>query len=258
MTAVEDKIAHSDSWANGLVLSLFPGIGLLDQAFEEEGFCVVRGPDLLWGGQVKRFHIQAGWFSGIIGGPPCQEHTTLAQINRDRGVASRHGDQNPEFDRLIEEGRPDWFVRENAPRSAPAAPRGYHVHSQMLRDVWCGGETTRLRRICFGSAGAHQLIIPTLALHRPDAERAVTGDARMASVSARARERRKGRSGADKQLPLEEMLRLQGLPEDFFGADCPFTTKAKRQMIGNGVPLPMGRAVARAVKAALQQNREAA
>jgi DNA (cytosine-5)-methyltransferase 1 len=31
---------------SGLVLSLFPGIGLLDMAFEEEGFCVVRGPDL--------------------------------------------------------------------------------------------------------------------------------------------------------------------------------------------------------------------
>jgi len=29
-----------------LVLSLFPGIGLLDMAFEQEGFCVVRGPDL--------------------------------------------------------------------------------------------------------------------------------------------------------------------------------------------------------------------
>ena len=38
-----------------LVLSLFPGIGLLDSAFEEEGFCVVRGPDLLWGGDVGRF-----------------------------------------------------------------------------------------------------------------------------------------------------------------------------------------------------------
>jgi len=30
-----------------LVLSLFPGIGLLDMAFEQEGFCVVRGPDML-------------------------------------------------------------------------------------------------------------------------------------------------------------------------------------------------------------------
>lgn len=30
---------------SGLVLSLFPGIGLLDMAFEEEGFCVVRDPE---------------------------------------------------------------------------------------------------------------------------------------------------------------------------------------------------------------------
>jgi DNA (cytosine-5)-methyltransferase 1 len=55
-----------------LVLSLFPGIGLLDMAFEQEGFCVVRGPDLLWGGDVKRFHPPAGKFDGVIGGPPCQ------------------------------------------------------------------------------------------------------------------------------------------------------------------------------------------
>lgn len=37
-----------------LVLSLFPGIGLLDLAFEEQGYCVVRGPDLLWGGNIER------------------------------------------------------------------------------------------------------------------------------------------------------------------------------------------------------------
>ena len=36
-----------------LVLSVFPGIGLLDMAFELEGFCVVRGPDLLWGGERR-------------------------------------------------------------------------------------------------------------------------------------------------------------------------------------------------------------
>jgi len=48
-----------------LVLSLFPGIGLLDMAFEEEGFCVVRGPDLLWGGDVRRFHPPAGRVDGV-------------------------------------------------------------------------------------------------------------------------------------------------------------------------------------------------
>src|SRR6476659_2456796 len=55
-----------------LVLSLFPGIGLLDMAFESEGFCVVRGPDLLWGGDVRSFHVPYGRFDGVIGGPPCQ------------------------------------------------------------------------------------------------------------------------------------------------------------------------------------------
>ena len=52
---------------NELVLSLFPGIGLLDQAFEEQGFCVVRGPDLLWGGDIKQFHPPAGKFDGVNG-----------------------------------------------------------------------------------------------------------------------------------------------------------------------------------------------
>jgi len=50
-----------------LVLSLFPGIGLLDMAFELEGFTVVRGPDLLWGGDVRRFHPPPGRFDGVIG-----------------------------------------------------------------------------------------------------------------------------------------------------------------------------------------------
>jgi hypothetical protein len=50
---------------SGLVLSLFPGIGLLDMAFEEEGFCVVRGPDLLWGGDIKNFHPPRGKFNGV-------------------------------------------------------------------------------------------------------------------------------------------------------------------------------------------------
>ncbi len=56
----------------GVVLSLFPGIGLMDRGFEAAGFAVVRGPDLLWGGDVRRFHAAAGRFDGVIGGSPCQ------------------------------------------------------------------------------------------------------------------------------------------------------------------------------------------
>lgn len=50
-----------------LVLSLFPGIGLLDMAFEQEGFCIVRGPDILWGGDIHSFAAPAGKFNGLIG-----------------------------------------------------------------------------------------------------------------------------------------------------------------------------------------------
>jgi DNA-binding XRE family transcriptional regulator len=60
-----------------LILSLFPGIGLLDKAFEEEGYCVVRGPDPLWGGDVRNFHPPAGRFDGIIGGPQPMKPKTL-------------------------------------------------------------------------------------------------------------------------------------------------------------------------------------
>src|SRR6266852_4876882 len=66
---------------SGFVLSLFPGIGLLDMAFEEEGFCVVRGPDLLWGGDIRRFHPPAGKFDGVIGGPPCQMFSRMRHLN---------------------------------------------------------------------------------------------------------------------------------------------------------------------------------
>lgn len=50
------------------MLSVFPGIDLLGRAFESEGFCVVRGLDLLWGGDVRTFHPPRGVFWGMIGG----------------------------------------------------------------------------------------------------------------------------------------------------------------------------------------------
>lgn len=46
---------------------------------------------------------------------------------------------------------------------------------------------------------------------------------------------------------VEESLRLQGLPEDFFDKKSPFTVAGQQLMIGNGVPLPMGRALAKAI-----------
>jgi DNA (cytosine-5)-methyltransferase 1 len=53
------------------------------------------------------------------------------------------------------------------------------------------------------------------------------------------------------------MLPAQGLPPDFL-EDAPFTLEGKIRVVGNGVPLPMGRAVAEAVKRALSADARAA
>jgi site-specific DNA-cytosine methylase len=50
---------------------------------------------------------------------------------------------------------------------------------------------------------------------------------------------------------VSEMLELQGFPLDLLD-DAPFTMSAKRQIVANGVPLPMGRAIAKAVRQALE------
>lgn len=285
---------------SGLVLSLFPGIGLLDMAFEEEGFCVVRGPDLLWGGDIRKFHPPAGKFDGVIGGPPCQAFSQLRHIVEANGFSTAPN-LIPEFERCVEAARPDWFLMENVPAAPEPEVTGYWVFSQMVRDVWVGGMTQRLRRFTWGNLFHKPLNIETLALHpegegtvvaghglapgqrdrarkfqietlalhqtEEDAEFAVTCDPRkrpVALLSGMRPKKPKESGGKTSSLnrggnvmELSEACRLQGLPEDFL-ADAPFTVHGKRKVIGNGVPLPMGRAVARAVKAALQQKEHAA
>lgn len=120
-----------------LVLSLFPGIGLLDMAFEEAGFCVVRGPDLLWGGDVHRFHPPAGRFDGVIGGPPCQAFSRLRHMNPKAG--QKHGNLIPEYERVVAEAAPGWFLMENVSDAPVPHVEGYRVDTVPVRDVWVGG-----------------------------------------------------------------------------------------------------------------------
>jgi len=246
-----------------LVLSLFPGIGLLDRAFELEGFCVVRGPDLLWGGDIKRFHPPAGVFDGVIGGPPCQLWSQLRHIQPNAG--KKHGNLIPEFERCVREASPSWFVMENV-RDAPIPHvDGFEVSACLIRDVWVGGETMRLRRISFGTPNGRALPIEQLALHRPDPEvSALAGGGdrlQPVAIGGSGKPKRYGNSGKRTALgrggrivqDLPKRLRLQGLPEDFL-ADAPFTARGKAAAIGNGVPLPMGRAIAKAVRRALEEQ----
>lgn len=239
-----------------LVLSLFPGIGLLDMAFEEEGFCVVRGPDLLWGGDVRRFHPPAGRFDGVIGGPPCQAFSRLRHIVEANGYQTAPN-LIPEYERIVAEADPLWFLMENVPDAPVPDVRGFTVTSELTRDVWCGGITDRLRRFSFGHRFGYHVRpfqIETQALHWPNPARAVTCDTRQVPVAIGGSGKRKGLGGAllrsGKAEGVETMLELQGLPPEFFG-DAPFTSSGKKKMIGNGVPLPMGRAVAKAVSKAI-------
>lgn len=236
-----------------LVLSLFPGIGLLDMAFEEEGFCVVRGPDLLWGGDIRRFHPPAGRFDGVIGGPPCQLYSQMRHINPLCG--QKHGDLIPEYERVVSEARPTWFLMENVKAAPAPVVAGYDVTQVMLRDDWVGGDTMRLRRFSYGGPG--RFTVSGEALHTASPLPAVTS-AHEAVPVAMMQDGNGGHRlkpsialhGGRGTRDFSNMVRDQGLPEGFLG-DCPLTTTGKRQMIGNGVPLPMGRAVAKAVKRAL-------
>ena len=310
-----------------VVLSLFPGIGLLDRAFEEEGFCVVRGPDKLWGGDVKRFHPPAGVFAGVIGGPPCQSFSKLVNLIRAQGHEPRFGNLIPEFERVVAEAVPAWFLMENVPDAPVPAINGYQVHTQRLNNRWVpdgngyGGEQHRLRVFSFGSRDGRKLEVGTVALEAALRHETVVSDGRpgrrarntkgkgptvtrdrvvprsarqyagpaptvtsnvggkgkgaqgrairqrsgpaetvTATVGPRARERMAapgtvtssdgGRSKRMWRYTVAEALELQGLPPDFLD-DAPFTVEGKLKVIANGVPLALGRAVARAVRQAL-------
>lgn len=214
MTELSDK----------LVLSIFPGVGLLDMAFEEAGFCIVRGPDLLWGGDIRRFRPPAGVFWGVIGGPPCQEFSGLF-----RGEPTGYSEAMlKEYVRVVSQAQPEWWLMENVARVPDIDVPGYVTQRLDINQAWyC--DVSRLRHIQFGSKSGRLLDIP---------RRPVTGDYKPAALASDNRS-------------FDEVKRLQGLPPDF---DLPgFLVAEKIRAVGNGVPLTMGRALAAAVTQAYAQ-----
>lgn len=211
---------------NGLVLSIFPGIDLLGRAFEEQGYCVVRGPDLLWGGDIRTFHPPSGVFEGVIGGPPCKGDSNLAHLNGNAGVSLWD-----EAVRVIERAGPRWWVLE-AVRRYPAP------YALTLSPRWLGEPQSRRR--LFHSNLDLGLYVLTEALEPVEYAYAV-----------RAANRASGKGTVRRGMASyswEDMKRLQGLPEAF---DLPLLTmRGKEESVGNGVPMAMGRAVAKAVREA--------
>jgi DNA (cytosine-5)-methyltransferase 1 len=241
-----------------LVLSIFPGIDLLGRAFEEvfgADICLVRGPDPIFGGDIRGWHVPSGVFWGIVGGPPCQDFSALSAINRHLGRVPRFGNLIPEFERVVDEARPDWFLMENVERAPKPSINGYQVSDLVLDNRWLGEEQSRRRRFSFGSADGRELVIDGLVVLENIAyEPAVVsttgyllgnGGAYLKSKAAVAR------CTASRKRPVERLCELQGVDRGFF-QDSPFTVGGKRKAIANAVPMEMGRALARAIKRAME------
>jgi len=226
-----------------LVLSLFPGIGMLDHAFELEGFTVVRGPDPLWGGDIRTFNPPSGRFDGVIGGPPCQAFSRLRHMVEANGY-SLAPNLIPEFERVVREAGPRWWVMENV--SAAPEPELNGCHSFELDNHWLGATAQRRRRRWSSNLPIH---VQVPALVPLESEPAVCASSLAVTPVAMGPNGKRKTTAQGERRTVADSCRLQGLPEDFLD-ESPFTQTGKQKVIGNGVPIPMGRAIARAVRQA--------
>lgn len=205
-----------------LILSLFPGIGLLDRGFEAEGFCVVRGPDLIWGGDVCNFRAPEGHFNGVIGGSPCQDFSKLRRVAPSGEGLRMIG----HFIRIVEEAQPSWWLLENVPGVPDVHIPGYSQYRLDVQASSFGLSQRRLRNVQFGSRHGE---VPVLVRH------SAALDVTDRCVTA-----------SDSSTPFSKMCALQGLPPSF--SIPSFTKEAERRAVGNGVPVPVARALALAIK----------
>jgi DNA (cytosine-5)-methyltransferase 1 len=228
---------------------------------------VVRGPDAVWGGDVKKFTPQARVFEGVIGGPPCQVFSTMRNMpprersGKDSRRRVRHGAKKvnliPEFERCVSAAAPWWFVMENVPKAPAAVVDGYAVWRAPLHNRDFGAVQMRKRAWCFGVRGAAAPVslwrwLEMEALHCVEKERAVLASS-TPGPSVRKYRTADGRTKAEPIMSgagwkgVARAAELQGLPADFTEG-LPFTAEGLHMLLGNGVPLHMGRAVAKAVR----------
>ena len=208
-----------------LVLSLFPGIDLLGRGFEAEGFCIVRGPDIIYGGDIRDFTPPAGKFDGIIGGSPCQDFSGL---NRNPGPYGHEMLQ--EYIRCVLAAQPDWFLLENIARVPDIQVEGYKIQRFDLSAAECGLKQSRRRHFQFGSKYGYVLV----------PQRIKDNNAQLEPICLASEGRKQTRR------TWAEFCQLSGLPPDF---DLPGMSRSARyKAVGNGVPIPMGRTVARAIR----------
>lgn len=211
-----------------LVLSIFPGVDLLGRAFAGEGFCCVAGPDPITGGDIRDFVAAPGKFDGVIGGPPCQDFSCA---KRTAAKLDGYGvEMLREYIRVITEAQPTWWIAENVPGVPDLAIEGYYVQRVPITDVECGGRQRRLRHMQFGHRAPWVI--------RPERlDRSVIAQRKLGRA-ALARREAEWQKYADhcRRQGLDGPLSLPG-----------WRDRAKFRAVGNGVPITMGRVIARSV-----------
>ena len=210
-----------------LILSLFCGIDLLGQGFQEQGCCVVQAGDIILGKDIRQFRGVAGKFEGIIGGSPCQDFSQAR-----RTPPTGYGlEMLSEFKRVVMECQPDWFLLENVPNVPSLHIDQYHMQRFFLNANECGSVQNRHRYFQFGSKDGLLLDIkrqPKPAKSKPCA---------MASEGSKTGRR-----------TWEDFCELQGITQPF---DLPDLTKlGAYKVVGNAVNLHVSRAIAAAIVAA--------
>ena len=222
-----------------LILSLCSGIGLLDKAFKEQGFCVVSAGDIILGSHydIRDFAAVKNKFDGIIGGTPCQDFSTL---KRDRpGLENSYSyEMILEFKRIVLEANPTWWLLENVAGVPNIEIDGYSHQRLDINQSWFE-DVTRLRHIQFGHKENKYLQIERNVTNRY--EKTVIAPGQIKQSCALANDNRS----------FKELCKLQGLEDNFDLTS--FNVQGKKRAVGNGVPLSIGRALAKAVTE-LQQN----
>ncbi len=244
-----------------LILATFSGIGLLDRAFEEEwpDAILLRAPERLWGGDIRDWHAPYGILEGVIGGPPCQAHSNMAAAVANNGLTTR-SDLIPEFERIVAEAEPVWWLMENVVGAPVPSVDGYVVTHLAVNNrsvpeepgSLVGPIQHRVRRFSFGTRDGRRLNVEAALFENQEWRPAVCASGVAIGRTGRGRIKL-SEMGFKTKEALAESIRLQGLPPDFLD-DAPFTVKEKVRVVGNGVPLPMGRAIARAVRIAIEED----
>ncbi|MCA0229862.1 MAG: DNA cytosine methyltransferase [Bacteroidetes bacterium] len=210
-----------------LVLSTFCGLDLLGRGFQEHDFCVVQAGDIILGKDIREFKAIAGRFDGVIGGSPCQDFSRARRTPPTGQGLEMLG----EFERVVMEAQPAWFLLENVPNVPYIDIDGYHIQRFYLNALECGSTQNRHRFFQFGSRDGFVLDIP----RQPKPAHAQ----RCAMATEGTKTERRS---------WDEFCALQGI-EPLSLPDL--TQTARYKVVGNAVSLHVSRTIAAAIKAAL-------